>query len=499
MSRVTNLPATTGEAVMSRIRLLLASAIFLAVGPTVYAADKAEQIESLMRYCHENAMFNGVVLVKEEGRTIYEKAWGQADLRDGRALDVDSAFYLASVSKQFAAMAAMLLVEQGKLRYDTKLSELFPEFPDYAAEVTVHHLLTHTSGVPDHFRVLGEVPDDLTNEQVLEALVAVPELDFEPGSRYSYSNGGYVLLSMIAARASGRPYHQFMAEEVFEPLGMDRTLVYDASKPKIENRAAGFTPAGELDDYRILTTGAGGMYSTVGDLSIWDDALYSGRLVESETLERAFSVTALSDGEQSDYGYGWRILETDGRKVVAHTGGLGGYRTFIGRDLERRNTVILLTNMGDTMNFGQLRDAITAILEGDEPAMPQIPMVTHLAKLVDQHGLAAALVAHDEICASSQDRYDCGEAQLNVLGYRFLARGEVDTAIVFFKKNVEAYPEAFNVYDSLGEAYMAKSMKREAIVNYARSLVINPDNENAIRMLERLRNMETVAGRLPHD
>jgi len=463
--------------------------IVLPLGAEAHADETHERIEALMRHCHEHGMLNGVVLVKANGETVYEKAWGLADLRDGRALDTDTAFYLASVSKQFTAMGAMLLVERGKLSYDSKLSEFFPEFPDYADEVTVHHLMTHTSGIPDHFDLLQDVPDGLTNAQVLETLVAVPELEFEPGSRFSYSNGGYVLLSMIVAKASRKPYHEFMADNVFKPLGMKRTLVYDESRPEIANRAVGFNATGDLDDYGILTTGAGGIYSTLGDLSKWDDALYGERLVGSETLERAFSATTLSDGTESNYGYGWGVETRDGRKIVAHSGGLNGYRTFVARDLEKRNSVILLTNMGGTINLGQLAESVAAVLEGEDPPMPDIPIALHLMRLIDRDGLATALVSYDEIRDRGEGGgYDLSEGQLNVLGYEYLGRGEVDTAIVLFKKNVEAYPEAFNVYDSLAEAYMKKGATRRAIVNYAQSLVLNPDNDNALQRLERLRN-----------
>ena len=464
--------------------------VFLALGAAAQINGPAAQIDELMRYCQSHEMFNGVILVKQAGETIYEKAWGLADLRDGRKLTTDTAFYLASVSKQFTAMGVMLLVERGQLSFDSKLSEFFPEFPAYADDVTVQDLMTHTSGIPDHFRLLDGGADRLTNRQVLEALTAVPELDFEPGTRFSYSNGGYVLLAMIIAKAADQPFPEFMKENIFEPLDMDRTLVYDESRPEIVNRAVGFDPYGGLDDYTILTTGAGGIYSTVGDLSKWDDALYGDKLISPATLERAFSPTRLNDGEVSDYGFGWGIRTIDGRKIVGHSGGLNGFRTLIMRDLERRNAVIMLTNFGDTMDFGELSRQIAAILNGKRVTMPKAPVGLYLARVIEEDGLAAALVAYDEIRSQSEDSaYDLVESQLNNLGYHYLERGQTDTAIVFFKMNVEAYPDSFNAYDSLGEGYMAKGLSRLAIASYARSLVLNPDNQNALTMLMRLQEL----------
>jgi CubicO group peptidase (beta-lactamase class C family) len=467
--------------------------VFLASGAVAQTSGPAEQIDELMRYCHEKGMFNGVILVKQDGKKIYEQAWGLADLRDGRELTTDTAFYLASVSKQFTAMGAMLLVERGQLSLDSKLSEFFPQFPAYADGITVQDLMTHTSGIPDYYSLMTDVADGFNNAQVLEILTAVPELEFEPGSRFSYSNGAYVLLSMIVAKAARQPFPEFMKENIFVPLGMGRTLVYDESRPEIVNRAVGFDPYGDLDDYTILTTGAGGMYSTVGDLSTWDDALYGGKLVRPETLDRAFSPTRLNNGEMSDYGFGWGIRMVNDRKIVSHTGGLDGFRTMIVRDLERKNAVIMLTNFGDTMNFIELWRQIAAILDGKQASMPKAPVGLYLAHIIEREGLAAALVAYDEIQAQGGDSsYDLGEEQLNSLSDHFLARGEIDTAIVLFEKNAEAFPESFNVYDSLGGAFMAKGVRREAIINYAKSLVLNPDNQNALRMLTRLQESSSV-------
>ena len=151
---------------------------------------------------------------------------------------------------------------------------------------------------------------------MLEILLEVDNPDFSPGNRFSYSNGGYVLLSMIAEKVSEKPYHQFMNEEIFEPLGMKQTLVYDHSKPVISNRAVGYNGAGEKADYDILTTGAGGMYSTVEDLFRWDRALYTEKLISAATLEEAFTPFMLNDGTTSNYGYGWGITKLENNEIM---------------------------------------------------------------------------------------------------------------------------------------------------------------------------------------
>ena len=321
---------------------------------------KSDQLEDLMAHCHKNGMFNGTILVADDGEVIFKRAFGYAE-KEKRKLNSKSVFYLASVSKQFTTMAIMILKEEGKLNYENTLNEYFPEFPDYARNVTIHHLMTHTSGIPDHFR-LGAYKPDLTNREVLEQLTKQDTLDFEPGSTYSYSNGGYVLLSLIVEKASGQPFHSFMKDKIFNPLKMNSTLVYDESKPKIENRALGYNQSGGLDDYDILTTGAGGMFSNVEDLYKWDRSLYTEKIISAESLEEAYTTISLSNGETSNYGYGWAISEEDGNKVVSHGGSLSGYRTFIKRFLDTKSSYIILSNNGNAIAAEEIRDGIENIL-----------------------------------------------------------------------------------------------------------------------------------------
>tara|TARA_R110002050_G_scaffold88375_2_gene186626 strand:+ start:10523 stop:11626 length:1104 start_codon:yes stop_codon:yes gene_type:complete len=324
---------------------------------------EAGKIDSLIQHSYEKGMFNGAILVSRGDKIIYKNALGYADKDNNRKLNIASVFYLASVSKQFTAMAIMILKEQKKLSYDDKLSKYFPEFPDYANTVTLKHLMTHTSGIADHYR-LGIYRKGLRDKDVLEALVKQKELDFKPGDEFRYSNGGYVLLSLIVTKVSGMPFHKFMEINIFRPLGMNNTLVYDESAPAIENRAVGYNQAGQLDDYEIFTTGAGGMFSTLDDLHLWDRALYTEQLISHAALEEAFTPATLNNGELTKYGYGWGVSEGDGQKVVQHTGGLAGYRTFIKRNLYNKSCYIILTNHGDTSNTTAIKTALDEILEG---------------------------------------------------------------------------------------------------------------------------------------
>jgi len=204
---------------------------------------------------------------------------------------------------------------------------------------------------------------DLKNQDVLEILIKQKSLEFKPGDRFEYSNSGYILLAMITEKVSGVPFHEFMKSNVFDPLGMTNTLVYDESKPVISNRAIGYNMDGTLNDYNLLTTGAGGMFSTVDDLYLWDQELYNCTLVSYGTIYEAFTPIILNGGETYNYGFGWFIYEDGRSKTVSHSGNFSGFRTYISRDIVKKNAYILLTNNGDALDMNKVVNAIRDFLD----------------------------------------------------------------------------------------------------------------------------------------
>lgn len=441
------------------------------------------KIDSLMQYSYENGMFNGAILVSQDGKPIYKDALGYADKDNDRKLNKASVFYLASVSKQFTTMAIMILKEQQKLSYDDKLSKYFPEFPDYANTVTIKHLMTHTSGIADHYR-LGIYKKGLSNSDVVEALVKQTALDFQPGEKFSYSNGGYVLLSLIVGKAAGMPFHEFMEANVFKPLGMNNTLVYDESAPEIENRAVGYNQAGALDDYEIFTTGAGGMYSTLDDLHLWDQALYSEKLIPNATLEEAFTAATLTNGESTNYGYGWSVSEKEGRKVVQHSGGLAGYRTFLKRNLYNNSGYIILTNHGNASNNLAIMNALDEILEGKSYAMPKIPISGKMGAMLMTKDVPNAMKKIRALLDTESDKFEADENAINGLGYTYLGNKDFEKALAVFKLNVDYNSSSANVFDSYAEAQLASGDTLQSIENYKKSFELNRNNTNAIDVLK---------------
>jgi len=440
-------------------------------------------IDSLMNYSSQNRLFNGTVLVSKNNKVIYRNSFGYADFDKNELLVPESSFYLASVSKQFTTMAVMILKERGMLSYDNKLSDYFPDFPDYADSVTIEHIMTHTSGIPDHFQ-LNAYKSGLNNDDVYDILVKQEDLDFEPGSKYSYSNGGYVLLSMIVEEVSGQPFHEFMKSNIFSPLEMDNTLVYDLSEPEVTIRAIGYNASGELDDYEIFTTGDGGIYSNVDDLFIWDQALHSYKLVSQETLNEAYQTTILSSGDTSKYGFGWGINQE--KNWVGHSGGLSGFRTYLRRYLDRGDAFILLTNNGDAFSMEDINSALENILENENFELPKVPISNKLANLIESDGIDKAIEVVTELLPQNLDQYEYDELGINYMGYSYLQNEDIDIAVKLFKLNAENRPNSGNAYDSYAEALLANKDTTASIENYIKSVKMNPNNQNGIDVLESL-------------
>ena len=311
------------------------------------------------------------LLVVDRDEIVYSKCYGLADLETSRPITTDTSFYLASVSKQFTAMAVMLLAEQGSLSFDDCLPAYFPQLPSWSAEISLCHLLHHTAGLPDYFRLFSSSATvsewtrdmtDISNAGVLERLVTA-EPDFTAGTEHAYGNTGYVMLSTIVEMVTGQPFADFLKSNIFDPLGMEHTLVFDASRPARHKLAHGYwneSAQFERWDYPLLTTGDGGLFSTLDDLFLWDRALNTERLVSRATMNEAFTSGKTHDGESVGYGFGWMTdissyltdaepeqlltLGGAGLRYVAHGGSLVAYNNYVVRFLDTRRTIILLTN-----------------------------------------------------------------------------------------------------------------------------------------------------------
>jgi CubicO group peptidase (beta-lactamase class C family) len=322
-----------------------------------------ETLDQIVERYHQDGYYNGTILVADKNGTLLKKAYGMADFDKRRPLDTSSTFYMASVSKQFTAMAIMLLKERKLLTIDDKLSKYFPSFPDWARSVTIRHLLTHTSGIPDYYG-LGASRPGFTNTDVVEVVKGIMALRFAPGAKYEYSNTAYVLLSSIVQQISGMGFNSFMQKNVFQPIGMKSTVAYDETKPQRTNRCKGFDANGKEDDYPFFTTGGGGLYSNVDDMYQWHLALQTNKLVSAAAMSEVYSPMTLNDGSTSWYGFGW-ALDKDAPAFVSHGGTLTSFRTYIERDLATGSVIIMLNNVGKTKRDELLVEIRTLMKAGD--------------------------------------------------------------------------------------------------------------------------------------
>ena len=330
------------------------------------ADQRAKQIDKLLKGLVAEREPGAAVLVAKDGRAIYNSSRGVADIQAMRPIDFRTSFRLASVTKQFTAAAVMLLVRDGKLRYEDRLTDLFPDFPAYGRAITIRNLLDHTSGLPDYEELMPAydrtVPVEdvqIQDAGVLDLLKRQKAGWFGPGSRWYYSNSGYVLLGLIVEKASGRPFPDFLRERIFAPLNMIDTVAYVRGKNQVPNRAFGYGKENgrwSVTDQSptSATLGDGGVYSSLADLLQWDDALRRHSLLSEPEMRLALTPVRVPsrgptgpDGTPADYGFGWFLNRWNGHARMWHHGETAGFRTAIQRFTDDGLTVVVLCNRAD--------------------------------------------------------------------------------------------------------------------------------------------------------
>jgi len=307
-----------------------------------------DEIDVLMKRYGGNVP-GASLLVVRDGSAVVRRSYGRSNLEDRIAATPETNYRLASVTKQFTAAAILLLSQDGKLSLDDPVKKWLPSLPSAIDSVTITHLLTHTSGIIDYEDVMpaGTVKQ-LHDADVLRLLEAHDSVYFKPGTRYSYSNSGYSLLSLIVARASGKSFATFLRERIFLPLGMNHTVAYEEGISTVSNRAFGYTIKDGVWTRKDQSTtsavlGDGGIYSSIDDLAKWDAALYDSRLLSDDSRRLAFTPHTATDQADVKYGFGWRITG----ETLWHSGETVGFRNVIIRNPSRRLTVVLLTNRDD--------------------------------------------------------------------------------------------------------------------------------------------------------
>jgi CubicO group peptidase (beta-lactamase class C family) len=378
------------------VLILLSFCVALAVASFAAASGdtgQRQQIESIFSTVTQPDAPGLAVRVKFHGEVLLEKGYGLRELRSPAANSPATNFRLASFTKQFTAMAIMLLVHDGKLHYDDRLTDIFPEFPPYGKNIAVRNLLNHTSGLPDYEDLMEKeekskgpiwsVERQIQDDEVLHLLEQANSGKFAPGTSWAYSNSGYVVLGLIVTRVSGMPYRDFLRKRIFAPAGMQHSVVYQKGINEIPDRAFGYS----LENGRWVQTdqsstsatlGDGGVYSNLEDLAKWDEALQEHLLLSETEMVPALIPVKLADGSSPhwpnepdgdnfapgkpvSYGFGWFLDPYNGHARMWHTGSTMGFRTVIQRFPDDQLTIIILANRTD-LDTRALSDRVADLL-----------------------------------------------------------------------------------------------------------------------------------------
>lgn len=443
-------------------------------------AFKRKQIDSLMTALYERGQFTGAILITDHNNILYKKAFGLADREHLIPYTIETPGYLQSLSKPITAMGVMILKERGKLRYEQSIRQYLPELPLCMQAVTIRNLLQHTGGLEG----FDDFPE-MTEADVLKIMQKQTVLKFEPGTRFEYSNAGYTLLGLIIQKVSGQSLNAFLTQNIFSPLGMNHTAVTELQH-RIKNRAVGYDLFGSRNDADSFEGGCASVISIVGDIAKFDESLYTNKLISKQTLEEGFasSIQQKDDiyGDRT-YGFGWWVSTHNGKRNIFHNGSSYGFKAYDEVLFGDHINIIHISNLRHTVMFS-MRTAIINILDGKPYSLPPRGIGSWIYAQTKAQGIDSAITLYSHIKMSADSiSFNFAESELNTLGYYLLRSGHEQDAIKIFRLNTNAYPRSFNVFDSLGEAYLKIGNKEQGLANYKKSLALNPANEDLKRRI----------------
>lgn len=333
------------------------------------AAQKLNaEIDALLKTKYKPGEPGATALVAKAGKPIYRQALGMANLEHAILMKPEHVFEIGSITKQFTAVAILMLEEQGKLSLQDPITKFIKDYPVHGHTITVHHLLTHTSGIKSYTgmeRWMKLWRNDMSPSEMIDLFKNEP-MDFAPGEKWLYNNSGYFMLGYIIEKASGMPYGEFLEKNIFTPLGMKNSYLGTQSKI-IRNRAQGYQKREGFINAEFLSLtqpyAAGSVLSTVDDLLIWNTAVKSNRLVKKETIQKAFTNYKLNNGKATNYGYGWALDEINGSPTIEHSGGIFGFTTN-GIYLPNEDVYVVVLDNCDCQDPSEISTRIAAMVIG---------------------------------------------------------------------------------------------------------------------------------------
>lgn len=482
--RLQNLP---WNETMKKTILLVLILNFLSVPHSLpEPTNKAGTIDALVTASCEEGLFNGAVLVAHKGVIVYRKAFGLANREWNVATTVDTKFRIGSLSKAFTALLIMQLVENGCISLDGTIADYLHDYRGKGKEsITIHHLLSHTSGVLSSLPPEKEAVQERLSHD-LEHLVGYAEpvdLYFTPGTDFRYSNLGYSILALIAERVTNTPFHLLLKEHIFDKAGMKDSK--QDMDPLIEPRLATGYEYDLLNGYENTTfldnsyaQGAGGVTSTIDDLYMWHLGLLSGNLLPLQRQERMYTPYG-----QGSYGYGWGIrkracLNGDTVRILEHAGSVNGFGSYLARIPEDSTLVVVLKN-SRSHNYVRpvfsagLGAMIISILYDEPVTIAKKSIAMHLARVIGSQGVDSAVDEFLRLKRQKSLEYSFEESELNKLGIELLmGYGMVRAAVRIFALNMDEFPNSYNVYDSYAYALKQQGEFAEAIKYYTKGLEV---------------------------
>lgn len=502
------------------IILFISAMSSFAANAQVPAARLDSFFNSLVKY----KQLNGTVLVAENGRVILDKSSGFANFKDSVLNTDKTEFTLASVSKVFTSAAILQLRDRGKLKLSDAVVKYIPDFP--YADITIRNLLSHTSGLPDYQLYEDQMNKNPTkifdNSDILPSLKQWKKpLAFKPGERWQYSNTNFCLLALLVQKVSGMPFQQYIRKYIFIRAKMNGS--YFAADPAFihdRNRAINYEypflysdkmqNVDSLKKYHWRTYGASGfvgqgnIITTSIDLLKFDQALYTGKLLNPSTLKEAFTPTRLNNGEfanadigigKASYGLGWFIMaDTTAGKIVWHTGGQPGALSIFIRNITKKQTVIMFDNTFNKSLYGNGVN-IMAILNDNPTVIRKESVTREYGQALVHQGVDVGFCKFQSLKGDSAHYY-LSENDMNELGLQLLYAASFDNhnqlSLEVLKLNTLLFPSSFNTYDSYGEALAKNGKKQEAVFMYKKSLELNPKNEGGEQALKQLTSNKRI-------
>lgn len=476
---------------------------------TCFAQNVTEQIDALFQPFIDNDLFHGRVLVAHKGDIIYYEGIGYANLEWKNPSSTATKYRIASISKQFTSLIILQLVAEGKLNLNGTITDYFPAYrKDTGDRVTIHQLMTHTSGIPNGLRSIrgfwsrSEHTLIHYNKRDFIKKFCSEDYEFEPGSQFRYTSVGYMILGAIIEEICGKSFPEVFQERIVDRLGLGNT-VCDDNQSLVAHRSSGyvrdiFSWRNSKYHYMPILDGAGTVLTTTEDLYKYDQALYTESLLSADFRRMFFRPNEHFDDVSyylgGSYSYGWKISylrknPSDSIKIVSHGGGIRGGSAYFARQIDAKNTVIILSNteIGSRV-LGRLSMDILKILNQVTIINPyKVSIKYPVAREIIENGIDSAIVLYKALRKNDFDRYDFREGQLNSLGYGLINHGKTKEAMKIFQLNIEVHPDYANGYDSLAEAYLRAGQEGLAVKYYQKALELNSENSNARDVLERLK------------